>query len=625
MCGISGLVDTDGTPDREVIDCQLNRLRHRGPDALGRFELRRGVIAQNRLAVIDLKTGDPPMTDEANVVGAVLNGEIYNFQRLREELQASGHRLRSEGDTEVIAHLAERLPAVELARRLDGMFAFAVWDGESERLILGRDRLGKKPLYYYFDGQRLVFGSEIKAVLADPMVPRELNPAAIPAYLTFGYVPTPETFFRGVLSLPPAHVLTYSPGSTPVLERYWSLPVAGINGVEPLDVELDEAAELVRSSLACAVERRMDADVPLGAFLSGGVDSSSIVALMATATDRPVKTFTVGFDDAQLFDERPYARRVAALYGTDHHEEVVRPDAIELIETLLWHLDQPFGDDSVLPTYLLDKVTRGDVTVALSGDGGDELFAGYERFGAALALRGYRRLPASARRGVARAISRLSPDSAAGRVESLQRFLSAGHLSMLAGYRTWLSFFDEESRGRALPDANEWALEDYTKHWQQTAGARPLDRLLALNVATYLPDDLLVKADRMSMAHALEVRSPFLDIDLMQLAFRLRPQLKFRAGRRKRVLGKAVRDLLPREILMRRKRGFAVPLDDWFRHDLLGFARGVLCAPDTRLRHHLHPPVVDQLFTEHIAHQRNHGQNLWLLLMLELFLRREDW
>ncbi len=297
MCGISGVVDAGGPTDPEDIDRQLGQLRHRGPDAAGRFASARGVIAQNRLAVIDLETGDPPITDEAGEIGAVLNGEIYNFRSLREELRLAGHRLRSRGDTEVIAHLAENLSAVELARRLDGMFAFAVWDARREQLILGRDRVGKKPLYYFFDGQRLVFGSEIKAVLAYPTVPRELNPRAIPAYLTFGYVPTPETFFSGVLSLPPGHVIRYSPGGDPVIERYWSLPVAGVDGVEALDIGMEEAAGLVRSALARAVERRLLADVPLGAFLSGGMDSSAVVALMASVSKQPVKTFTIGFEE----------------------------------------------------------------------------------------------------------------------------------------------------------------------------------------------------------------------------------------------------------------------------------------------------------------------------------------
>ena len=624
MCGIAGIVARDGS-SLDPAELQLADLRHRGPDATGRFAYGPAVVAQSRLAVIDLATGDPPITDETGAIGVVLNGEIYNFQQLREELLAHGHRFRSRGDTEVIVHLAEDLTAVELARRLDGMFAFAVWDGRRERLMLGRDRLGKKPLYYHYDGRRLVFGSEIKAVLADPTVRRELNPRAIPAYLTFGYVPTPETFFAGVLSLPPAHVMTYSPGRPPTIERYWELSLAGVGGVAPLDVGLDEAADLVRSSLARAVERRLVADVPVGAFLSGGVDSSAVVALMARVLDRPVKTFTIGFEHGRGFDERSYARRVARLYGTEHHEEVVRPDAIALIETLLWHHDQPFGDSSAIPTYLMSQVTRQDVTVALSGDGGDELFAGYERFTAALALGWYRRVPRIVRGALARVAGRLPPDAAARRIESSQRFTAAGELPLLDAYRTWLSYFDEERRNQLLTDRDDWALRDYAARWQRSVGARPLDRLLALNLDTYLLDDLLVKADRMSMAHALEVRSPFLDAELVELAFRLPTNVKLRLGRRKRVLAAAIGDLVPSDILRRRKRGFGVPLDHWFRHDLRGYVDTRLGNSDARVREYLRSAPIDRLIAEHLEHRRNHGERLWALLTLELFLRREGW
>ena len=453
-----------------------------------------------------------------------------------------------------------------------------------------------------------------------PGIPRELNPRAIPAYLTFGYVPTPETFFRGIVSLPPGHVLTYSPGAEPVIERYWSLAVAGVNGVEMLDVGLEEAAELVRSALRRAVERRMVADVPLGAFLSGGVDSSAIVALMSQISDRPVKTFTIGFEGEELFDERPYARRVAQLFRTEHHEHVVRPNAIELVETLLWHHDQPFGDSSAIPTYLVSQLTREDVTVALSGDGGDELFAGYERFAAALALRRYRRAPAAVRHALAGAVDRLPPGWLAGRVESAQRFAGAGDMPTLDGYRTWVGFFDESARCQLLPGADDWALRDYASQWALSSGAAPLDRLLALNATTYLLDDLLVKADRMSMAHALEVRSPFLDIELLELAFRLPPQVKLHRYRRKLGLVEGVRDVLPSEILSRRKRGFAVPLDHWFREDLQDYLGAMLGSPKARLREHMRIGTVDRLIAEHNSSQRNHGQRLWLLLALELFL-----
>ncbi len=619
MCGISGCVGGRHTTPA-IADEQLRRLHHRGPDAQGRFEQPDGVVAQNRLAIIDLVTGDPPVTNEDETVGAVLNGEIYNFGALRDELLRDGHELSTHGDTEVIAHLAEDLKPVALARRLDGMFAFAVYDARRERLVLARDRLGKKPLYYHWDGLSgtLVFASEIKGVLAHPAVPRELDPRAIPAYLTFGYVPTPHTFFAGVRSVPPGHVLVLERGGPPAVHAYWSPPTPGCDGVEHLDLRGAGAAHGVRAALERAVERRLISDVPLGAFLSGGIDSSAVVAIMARATGRPVDTFTIGFEDRDGFDERAFARQVSDLYGTAHHEEVVHPDAVELIETLVRHHDQPFGDSSAVPTYLLSEITRREVTVALSGDGGDELFAGYERFAAALALRRLGDLPAAAQDVVRRALR-----SRGGR---LRRFAAPSPLGLPDAYRSWLSFADEPLRQALLgEDSDDWAVEDYRQVWDGSAGALPLDRLLNLNLRTYLVDDLLVKVDRMSMAHGLEVRSPFLDTELVELALRLEPGTKVRGLSLKRVLRAAVADLLPENILGRRKRGFGVPLDRWFREDLAGYVASTLGAPDARVKRYLAAGPIDAILAHHASGRSDHGQALWMFLTLEVFLRREGW
>jgi asparagine synthase (glutamine-hydrolysing) len=625
MCGISGCVGgREGVSS--ITDEQLRRLRHRGPDAAGRFERPGAVIAQNRLAIIDLVTGDPPVTNEDGTVGAVLNGEIYNFRALRDELLRDGHELRTQGDTEVIAHLAEALEPVALARRLDGMFAFAVYDASRERLVLGRDRVGKKPLYYWHGGDgTFVFASEIKGVLAHPAVPRELDPQAIPAYLTFGYVPTPHTFFAGVRSVPPGHVLVLERGTAPRMQRYWSVPLPGHDGIEQLALRGVDAAVAVRRALERAVERRLVSDVPRGAFLSGGIDSSAIVAIMARATDRPIDTFTIGFEDREGFDERLAARQVAARYATAHHEEVVAPHAVDLVEKLVWHHDQPFGDSSAVPTYLLCEITRREVTVALSGDGGDELFAGYERFAAALALRRLGVLPSAAQDVVRRVL--------VARGGRIGRFAAPFRLGLPDAYRTWLSFADEHLR-QALLDrgaagnggaTDDWALADYRRAWDSSAGARSLDRLLNLNLRTYLLDDLLVKADRMSMAHGLEVRSPFLDTELIELALRLDPALKLRGLSRKRVLRAAVADLLPEEILRRAKRGFGVPLDRWFREDLARYVASTVGASDARIKAHLAAGPVDALLADHRDRRGNHGQALWMLLTLEVFLRGEDW
>jgi asparagine synthase (glutamine-hydrolysing) len=604
------------------IEAQLACQRHRGPDAQGTFVHGPGAIGQNRLSIIDVEHGDPPLTSEDGMIGAVLNGEIYNFGELRDQLEQDGHRLATRCDTEVLAHLAEDLGVAELARRLDGMFAFAIWDRRRERLMLGRDRFGKKPLYYWSSPDTLVFASEIKGVLAHPEVPRELDADAIPAYLTFGYVPTPRTFFAGVRSLPPGHVLTLEQDGEPRIERYWEpeRPRDNHRGAS-----LDAAASDVRQLLEQAVGRRLTSDVPIGAFLSGGIDSSAIVAAMARASAEPVPTFTIGFDDRDGYDERPYARIVARRYATDHHEFVVRPAAVDLVERLVWHHDQPFGDSSAIPTYLLNELTSGHVKVALSGDGGDELFAGYERFAAAVALGRYGRVPGAVRTAGRRALALAPPTALRGRVGNAQRFATVAEAGMPEAYLEWVSFIDEATRRRLLGHADGWARQQYAEEWESTRGLDSLDRVLDLNLRTYLLDDLLVKADRMSMAHGLEVRSPFLDRELAAYAIGLPPELKARGLSLKRVLKRALRDELPPEILRRRKRGFGVPLDRWFREDLKRYVDEMLGRDDARVRRHLRGEAVDALLAEHASGSRNRGGALWTLLTLEVFLRREDW
>jgi asparagine synthase (glutamine-hydrolysing) len=625
MCGICGAIEARPADLIGAVQAQLATQRHRGPDAEGWFDGGRGVIAQNRLSIIDLETGDPPMTSEDRSIGAVLNGEIYNFQSLREELTQQGHRFSSHGDTEVLAHLAETMGASEIARKLDGMFAFATWDTRRELLLIGRDRMGKKPLYYWHGDGTLVFASEIKGVLAHPAVPRRLNERAISAYLTFGYVPTPETFFEGIVSLPPGHVLSFEPGGQPTIERYWKLHIPGADdGVTTLDIGMDEAAAEVRRLLREAIRRRLVADVPLGAFLSGGIDSSAIVALMAGEMGEAVKTFTIGFDDRDGFDERPYAQAVADRFGTEHHAEIAHPEAVELVERLVHHHDQPFGDSSAVPTFLLNEVARKNVTVALSGDGGDELFAGYERFAAGVAVDRFLKVPRPVRGALRDLIERVPESAARGRAGRVQRFAANVERGMPNAYLEWISYVPDDWRRRLLQPADDWARAEYARSWDSTRGARTLDRLLALNIETYLVDDLLVKMDRTSMAHGLEVRSPFLDTALAEFAVRLAPTLKARGISLKRVLKHAVKDLLPPEILNRPKRGFGVPLDRWFRQDLEAYTRDML-GEGARLRAHLNAEALEALLAEHLSGRRAHGHALWTLLTLEVFLRRQGW
>ncbi len=626
MCGIAGFVSTRPDLALDTVDLQLRHLRHRGPDSSGSFARGRGVVGQTRLAVIDLLTGDPPISDEAGAIGVALNGEIYNFAALRDELAAAGHQFKTTGDTEVIAHLAEHLEPAALASRLQGMFAFAVWDSGAERLVLGRDRLGKKPLYYWSGAGTVVFGSEIKALLVHPLVPRRLNAGIIPTYLAFGYAPTPETFFEGIRSVPPGCVLVVEGDGSHRIERYWELGVPGLDGVEPLDLSMEDASREVRRLLTAAVGRRLVADVPLGAFLSGGTDSSAVVGIMAGLSDRPMRTFTIGFEDDAGFDEREYARMVAERFSTEHVEFVVRPDAVDLVERLVDHHDQPFGDSSAVPTYLLSELTRRHVTVALCGDGGDEVFAGYERFAAVQAVRHYDRLPAPARRLAERGAERLPPGLARGRGKSVRRFLALSGMTPPEALLAAIAYVPRDARvGLVGEDRADDALGPYLEAWARSDGARPLDRLSRLNIDTYLLDDLLPKVDRMSMAHGLEVRAPLLDPEVVEFGLRLPPALRARGMSLKRVLKASVADLLPPTILSRRKRGFGVPLDRWFRTDLRAYAESLLCSESSRLRHHLRPEGVDGLVARHMGGRVDAGNALWTLLTLEVFLRREDW
>jgi len=624
MCGIAGVAGFD--LDEVSVLNQVGLLRHRGPDSVGVHRGSGGAVAQSRLAVIDLVTGDPPIVNEDGAIGVAFNGEIYNFRALQRELRERGHDLKTDGDTEVIAHLAEDHEPEALCRRLDGMFALALWDEKRRRLVLGRDRLGKKPLYYWQGaGGDLAFGSEIKAVLADPRVPRRLAPEAIDAYLAFGYVPTPFTFFEGVRSVPPGHVLVAPAGEPAEVRPYWRTEAPGCGQVVRSGLSFEDAAAELRRLLGAAVDKRLVADVPLGAFLSGGVDSSVVVAHMARLGARPVKTFTIGFEDADGFDERPYARQVSQMFGTEHTEFVVNPDKAELIERLVWHHDQPFGDSSALPSFLLSELTRRHVTVALSGDGGDELFGGYERFAAGLAVNALQRLPAGIASATCSAADRVPPGLGAGRAASAQRLLRRVETGLPGALLAWVSYLSPEWADRLLPGRSRWGEEDYDRIWSETAGATPLDRLLLLNLRTYLLDDLLPKTDRMSMAHGLEVRSPLLDDALVDFAFTLAPRSKVRGWTLKRVLKEAASDVLPSELLHRRKRGFGIPLDRWFRQDLRSYVEGMLTSSGTRVTGYLAADSVHDLVTEHMVGRVNNGHGIWTLLTLEVFLRQEGW
>jgi asparagine synthase (glutamine-hydrolysing) len=622
MCGIAGIARSHPAPvDRETLQRMCDAQAHRGPDVCG-LHLDEGIgLGIQRLRVIDLMTGDQPVHNEDRTVTVVLNGEIYNFQELRERLKANGHTLTSSGDTEVIVHLYEELgPAC--VRELHGMFAFALWDSRRRQLLIARDRVGKKPLFYCEGPEGLSFASELQALMADPQVPRTVDHEALDGYLAYGCVPAPRSAFAAVRKLMPAHTLIYRDGAVE-LERYWQLDYSRkLEGVPTPEIE-----ERLIDSIQQAVRRRMVADVPMGAFLSGGIDSSAVVAMMAESSSEPVKTFSIGFEE-ERFNELPQARLIAQRYGTDHHELIVKPDAIEILPKIVHHYGEPFADHSALPSFYLSAFAREHVTVALNGDGGDESFGGYQRYTTNLALSELDRLPGALRHSIGALVSRAPLGGDERRMRSrLGRFAIASALSREDRYIAARSMFTvadrerlytDEYRGLIDPRLSDRAVLD---PWRGSTASGLLDQFLDVDVSSYLPDDLLVKIDIATMAYSLEGRSPLLDHELMEFAASLPAALKVSRGQRKRILRSALRSRVPAEILDGPKRGFSLPVGNWFRGQLRGYAREVLLDPLATGRGWCRPAEVERLLDEHAAGTRDHGRGIWTLLMLELWYR----
>lgn len=622
MCGISGIVSPDGIIAYQALVPSLDQQQHRGPDARGTWEDDECVLGHRRLAIIDLSdAGRQPLSNENDTVWITFNGEIYNFQALRRQLNDMGHCFRTGTDTEVIVHAYEQW-GTDCVKHLRGMFAFGIWDQRQRRLLLARDRLGKKPLFYTQQGDRFLFASELQGIVADPDVPREVNLAALDAYLTWGYVPAPETAFRGISKLPPAHWLTLDltpEGPVVHVERYWSLAYG-----PKLRLSEAEAAEAVREKLTEAVRLRMVSDVPLGAFLSGGIDSSIVVGLMAGLSDQPVRTFSIGFQEA-AYNELEHARRIAKRWGTQHQEFVVEPDALAVLPTLVRHYGEPYADSSAVPTFYVSQLTRREVTVALNGDGGDESFAGYERYLGNQMAEWVRRLPAC--RLAVQGLARMLPDSLdpKSRLRKLRRFLDVAHQPMVERYGGWLSFFRAEAKRSLYQTDFHAALNgDSSTDWYGSLfdaanGLDPVDAAMAVDVHSYLPYDLLVKVDITSMANSLEARSPFLDHELMEFAARLPVSLKLRGSTHKYLLKRAFADLLPPENVHRRKMGFGVPVGQWFRGPLRDLLCDSLLSERCRSRGYFAPPEVKRLVGEHLDGRSDHTFPLWSLLMLELW------
>ena len=617
MCGIAGSVNVAPSDQGTIMRGMRELLRHRGPDGEGEYVDAHAALGMRRLAIIDLVTGDQPQSNEDGTVWTVCNGEIYNFRELREDLARRGHHFSTRSsDTEVIVHLYEE-HGDGLFEHIEGMFAVAVWDVRRRTLLLGRDRLGKKPLLYAEQGGALTFASEHAALLNGLSTRARLVPEAIALYLRLGYVPAPLDAFEGVRKLPPATVLTWHEG-TVTLRRYWSLPAPG-----SLRITEAEAITELRRLLDRAVAARLVADVPVGAFLSGGVDSSAVVATMAKLSPT-VKTFSIGFEEAE-FSELAHARRVAERYGTEHHEFVVRAGEIDVLPRLVRHYGEPYADSSAVPTYYLSQLTRQHVTVALNGDGGDELFAGYDRYFAVRLGALADRVPGPIRAGAAALVGRLLPDSISpsSRVRRMRRFLLATTLPPGPRYLRWLSVFDADQLAALLTPAFATAGAHAERYLAvRASGIADRDPVAAaqrLDLELYLPDDLLVKVDIASMANSLEVRCPLLDREIVEFAAALPTALKLRGSERKYLLKKALRGIVPNENLDRPKQGFGVPIGAWFRGGLKGYVAEMLLSPRARERGITRADTVERMVRDHGEGRADHTHRLWALLMLELW------
>jgi len=624
MCGITGIVRSDGAQiDRELLARMNDAIRHRGPDDDG-FYFGDGVgLGMRRLSIIDLKGGHQPIHNSDRTAWIVFNGEIYNYRELRKQLEARGHQFYTDSDTEAIVHAYDEY-GTDCPRYLRGMFAFAIWDERAKSLFLARDRVGKKPLLYAQLNGQLVFGSEFMALLQHPNVSRDVNYEAIHHYLSFICVPAPLTAYQAIRKLEPGHSLLWKNGEIK-LERYWQLDFS-----HKISISEAEAGERVVDLLRDAVRVRLMSEVPLGAFLSGGIDSSAIVALMAQESSEKVKTFSIGFEE-QDFSELHHARRVAEHVGAEHHEFIVRPDAMEILPTLVEHYGEPFADSSAIPSYYVSRETRKYVTVALNGDGGDECFAGYERYAAMnLAQRYAKVLPAVIRDGVIRNVARALPEfqSRANPLRKAQRFLAAASLSPVQRYLRWVSAFDEQAKLNLYSsdfrsETAAFSTIGFLEPWFAKAnGAGIVDASLLTDTMTYLPNDLLVKMDIASMTVSLEARSPFLDHHLMEFAASLPESLKLRGMTTKYLLKRVLKKFVPEENLTRAKMGFGVPIGHWFRGTMQPFLRETLLSEKALARGLFNRDSVRQLIDQHVANKVNHEHRLWSLLMLELWFQR---
>ncbi|HEV3138968.1 MAG TPA: asparagine synthase (glutamine-hydrolyzing) [Vicinamibacterales bacterium] len=617
MCGIAGFAESEAaaTPLLEDDRCDLihrmcDVIRHRGPDDEGVFVEPGVALGMRRLSIIDLSSGHQPIHNEDRTIWIVFNGEIYNFPELRRELETAGHRFYTNTDTEAIVHAYEQW-GVDSVKRLRGMFGYAIWDSRTRRLLVARDRIGIKPLHYAIAGGRLYFGSEIKSLLESPDVSRDLDPDALDYYLSFLYTPRNGSIFRDVRKLPPGHLLTWQNGRVSI-QKYWQLPAD-----EPFRGSEADAVRDLRATLADSVRSHLLSDVPLGAFLSGGIDSSLVVGLMAETSGARVKTFSIGFDEP-AFDELAHARTVANHFGTDHHELVVKPDAVAILDRLISHFDEPFADSSAIPTWYVSEMARRHVTVVLSGDGGDELFGGYDRYLPHPRVVAFDRYsPRALRRVAAIAADRL-PHGMRGK--NFLRHVGRGEHGR---YIDAIRFFGADEKPALLSADLRMAMTEpdpevrLAAHFDRYARLPWASQMMRFDAETYLPEDVLAKVDRMSMAHSIESRVPLLDNEVIAFASSLPASLKIRDGRRKHVLKQVAATLLPPAILERKKQGFGVPLGVWFRGNLRELFADTLLSPSSLQRGYFQAQFVKRIVDEHLSGRRDHTLRLWQLVVFE--------
>lgn len=619
MCGICGILyrDKERPVDLTILKKMTDTIVHRGPDDEGHVQLPGVGLGMRRLSIIDLSTGKQPISNEDESIWIVFNGEIYNYRELRNELKKAGHVFRTESDTECIVHGYEEWGEAVL-QKLNGMFGFALWDARRSRLLMARDRLGIKPLYYYQDEEKLVFGSEIKAILQCPNVHRNIDFQALNNFLTFEYIPAPRSIFKEIRKLEPGHRLIWQNGSVKI-DPYWQLqPTVQAQTFE-------EASERLNELVNDAVRLRLVSDVPLGAFLSGGIDSSILVAQMAGLMDRPVKTFSIGFKESS-YNELKYARAVAEKYNTEHHEFTIEAKALELTEKLIGHLDEPFGDFSIFPTFLVSKMARDYVTVALSGDGGDELFAGYDTYRAhRFDRRYYHLLPKLVKHGMIEPFARsLTPtEKKKGFINSFKRFIQGTELPKSLLHARWMVFLSEAERmklfsGDAAAEIAENDPYDFIlAHGNVVQGLDDVVRSGYIDVQTYLVDNILVKVDRMSMATSLEARVPYLDHRIVEFAFTLPPHLKMDGFKTKVLMKKAFWNLLPEAVQNRDKQGFSIPIKNWIRGELKPMMLDLLDENRIRQQGIFDADFLQTLVKSHLDGVDNHSHKLWALMVFQ--------